>query len=192
MCQKWDFRNNTNSLLFFKHDGLFEVVDGKPAASSCLECIYPDEGDLTDEQTKYKSEHNGVSNPALDVNYNHFQILSSWLGNRANYWYETNSTKRAAKKAIFIDEFRNHFNFNHILIYYLFMEYTALCDNRVKNIHMRTDNAGEEKIRIKNTDTYYFEGNSNPNSGPWTLAANLETRTMQEPIMDENGNYQFD
>jgi hypothetical protein len=72
------------------------------------------------------------------------------------------------------------------------MEYTALCDNRVKNIHMRTDNAGEEKIRIKNTDTYYFEGNSNPNSGPWTLAANLETRTMQEPIMDENGNYQFD
>jgi hypothetical protein len=72
MCQKWDFRNNTNSLLFFKHDGLFEVVDGKPAASSCLECIYPDEGDLTDEQTKYKSEHNGVSNPALDVNYNHF------------------------------------------------------------------------------------------------------------------------
>ena len=192
MCQKWDFRNNTNSLLFFKHDGLFQIVDDKPAAASCLECIYPDEGDLADEQAKYKSANNGATNPALDVNYNHFQILSSWLGNRANYWYETDASKRAAKKQIFIDEFRNHFNFNHILIYYLFMEYTALCDNRVKNIHMRTDNAGEEKIRIKNTDTYYFEGNSNPNSGPWTLAENLETRTMQEPIMDENGNYQFD
>ena len=192
MCQKWDFRNNTNSLLFFKHDGLFEIVDGKPAASSCLECIYPDEGDLTDAQAKYKSTHNGVSNPALDVNYNHFQILASWLGNRANYWYETDAEERAAKKAIFIDEFRNHFNFNHILIYYLFMEYTALCDNRVKNIHMRTDNAGEEKIKIKNSNDYYFEGNSNPNSGPWTLTTNLETRTMQEPIMDENGNYQFD
>lgn len=192
MCQKWDFRNNTNSLLFFKHDGLFEIIDEKPAVTSCLECIYPDEGDLTDAQELYKQENGGATDPTLDVNYNHFQILSSWLGNRANYWYETDTTKREIKKQIFINEFRNHFNFNHILIYYLFMEYTALCDNRVKNIHMRTDNAGEEKIRIKNSDLYYFEGNSNPNSGPWTLAENLETRTMQEPIMDENGNYQFD
>ena len=178
MCQKWDFRNNTNSLLFFKHDGLFQEVDSKPAASSCLECIYPDEGDLAEE--------------GITPNYNHFQILSSWLGNRANYWYETNSTTRATKKQIFIDEFTNHFNLNHILIYYLFMEYTALCDNRVKNIHMRTDNAGEERIKIAGSNEYYFEGNSNPNSGPWTIASNLETRTMQEPLMDENGNYQFD
>lgn len=192
MCQKWDFRNNTNSLLFFKHDGLFETVDGKPAAASCLECIYPDEGDLADAQDLYKKENSGATNPKLNVNYNHFQILSSWLGNRANYWYETDTTIRNNKKNIFINEFRNHFNFNHILIYYLFMEYTALCDNRVKNIHMRTDNAGEERIRIKDTDNFYFEGNNNPNSGPWTIAANLETRIMQEPLMDENGNYQFD
>lgn len=191
MCQKWDFRNNTNSLLFFKHDGLFEIVDGKPAATSCLECIYPDEGDLSDAQTAYKKEHGGATNPALDVNYNHFQILSSWLGNRANYWYETNSSTREAKKQIFINEFRNHFNFNHILIYYLFMEYTALCDNRVKNIHMRTDNSGLERI-VDINGNVLLDGNLNPNSGPWTLAENLETRTMQEPIMDENGNYQFD
>lgn len=191
MCQKWDFRNNTNSLLFFKHDGLFEIVDGKPAATSCLECIYPDEGDLNDAQTAYKKEHGGATNPALDVNYNHFQILSSWLGNRANYWYETNSSTRAAKKQIFINEFRNHFNFNHILIYYLFMEYTALCDNRVKNIHMRTDNSGLERV-VDINGNVLLDGNLNPNYGPWTLAENLETRTMQEPIMDENGNYQFD
>lgn len=191
MCQKWDFRNNTNSLLFFKHDGLFETVDGKPAATSCLECIYPDEGDLADAQTAYKRENGGATNPALDVNYNHFQILSSWLGNRANYWYETDSTTREAKKQIFINEFRNHFNFNHILIYYLFMEYTALCDNRVKNIHMRTDNSGLERV-VDINGNVLLDGNSNPNSGPWTLSENLETRTMQEPIMDENGNYQFD
>ena len=191
MCQKWDFRNNTNSLLFFKHDGLFETVDGKPAAASCLECIYPDEGDLADAQDLYKKENSGATNPKLNVNYNHFQILSSWLGNRANYWYETDTTIRNNKRNIFINEFRNHFNFNHILIYYLFMEYTALCDNRVKNIHMRTDNAGEEKI-VNTSGVVLFEGNSNPNSGPWTLASNLETRVKQEPIMDENGNYQFD
>ena len=178
MCQKWDFRNNTGSLLYFKHDGLFETIDGKPAVARELECIYPDEGDLADI--------------GITPNYNHFQILSSWLGNRANYWYESDPNKKAAKKQIFIDEFTNHFNYNHILIYYLFMEYTALCDNRVKNIHMRTDNAGEERIKIKNSDAYYFEGNENPNSGPWTLAENLETRIMQEPIMDENGDYQFD
>ena len=178
MCQKWDFRNNTGSLLYFKHDGLFETIDGKPAISRELECIYPDEGDLADI---------GVT-----PNYNHFQILSSWLGNRANYWYESDTSTRATKKQIFIDEFTNHFNMNHILIYYLFMEYTALCDNRVKNIHMRTDNAGEERIKIAGSNEYYFEGNSNPNSGPWTLAENLETRIMQEPIMDENGDYQFD
>ena len=46
------------------------------------------------------------------------------------------------------------------------MEYTALCDNRVKNIHMRTDNAGEEKIRIKGTNNYYFEGNDLDCEGP--------------------------
>jgi len=72
------------------------------------------------------------------------------------------------------------------------MEYTALCDNRVKNIHMRTDNAGEERIKIVGSNDYYFEGNNNPNDGPWTITSNLETRTMQEPLMDENGNYQFD
>jgi len=48
MCQNWDFRNNTGSLLYFKHDGLFEIIDGKPAVARELECIYPDEGDLAD------------------------------------------------------------------------------------------------------------------------------------------------
>ena len=68
------------------------------------------------------------------------------------------------------------------------MEYTALCDTRVKNIHMRTDNAGLEVIKDRDGNIL-LNGNENPNSGPWTLAENLETRVMQEPIMDENGNY---
>jgi len=71
------------------------------------------------------------------------------------------------------------------------MEYTALCDNRVKNIHMRTDNAGLEVVRDKEGNIL-LDGNNNPNSGPWTLPENLETRIMREPVMDENGDYQFD
>ena len=168
--QKWEFTNNSDTLCFFQNDGLFAVIDdgdGKShlSATDAFESTYPDEGDLE------------KLSPAQIPNYNHFQILLSWVTQRANFWdasdtvsgttYEYNGetydNEKAYRRAIFLNEFTRHFNLNHVLTYYLFAEFIALCDNRAKNMFMRCDNVLNETILNINGDTI-FEGNSNPNA----------------------------
>lgn len=149
-CQKWEFLNNTEALTSFQTDRLFEEVisEGKTVlrATLGLESTYPDQGDLKDE--------------GLIPNYDHIQVLYTWVYQRANFWdasddtvenpYVYNNveyyTEREYRKAIFINEFEKHFNKNHALIYYLFMEFVALCDNRAKNMFLRSENVKMEQL----------------------------------------------
>ena len=145
--QKWEFTNNSEDLGYFKTDDLMAPMGNSIRAKNGFESCYPDEGDLTDE--------------GLQPNYNHLQILLTWVSKRANYWDETDPQLKADKKAIFKSEFTNHFNLNHVLTYYLFSQYVALCDNRVKNMFMRSDNVKEEIIR-NSSGTIILEGNNEP------------------------------
>lgn len=149
-CQKWEFLNNTEALTSFQSDRLFEEVisEGKTVlrATLGLESTYPDQGDLKDE--------------GLTPKYDHIQVLYTWVYQRANFWdastetvetpYMYNGTEyyteREYRKAIFLNEFERHFNKNHALIYYLFMEFVALCDNRAKNMFLRSENVRIEKL----------------------------------------------
>ena len=149
-CQKWEFLNNTEALTSFQSDRLFEEVisEGKTVlrATLGLESTYPDQGDLKDE--------------GLTPKYDHIQVLYTWVYQRANFWdasvdaVETPYvyhdveyyTEREYRKAIFLNEFEKHFNKNHALIYYLFMEFVALCDNRAKNMFLRSENVRIERL----------------------------------------------
>jgi hypothetical protein len=87
-------------------------------------------------------------------------VLFTWVYQRANFWdastevvetpYVYNDieyyTEREYRKAIFVNEFEKHFNKNHALIYYLFMEFVALCDNRAKNMFLRSENIRIERL----------------------------------------------
>lgn len=149
--QKWEFLNNTDALTTFETDIMFKKVindKGKEVrrATLGLESCYPDEGDLKDE--------------GLEPNYDHIQVLFTWVNQRANFWdaeskdvgisYEYDGkvykTEYDYRKAIFIREFGWHFNLDRALIYYLFMEFTALCDNRAKNMFLRSENILVEKL----------------------------------------------
>ena len=148
--QKWEFLNNTEALTSFQTDRLFEEVisEGKKVlrATQGLESTYPDQGDLEDE--------------GLEPKYDYIQTLYTWVCQRANFWDASTDTvetpylyketqyytEREYRKAIFINEFDKHFNKNHALIYYLFMEFTALCDNRAKNMFLRCENVHTEKL----------------------------------------------
>lgn len=139
-CQKWEFLNNTEALCSFQTDRLQEVIqteDGQQLrAVQGLESCYPDQGDLEDE--------------GLSPNYDHIQVLFTWVYQRANFWNASTEvletplvyngvsykTQRDYRKAIFVNELDRHFNKNHMLVYYLFTEFVALCDNRAKNMFM--------------------------------------------------------
>lgn len=162
--QKWEFTNNSSLLDFFRADGLLANNNGKLYATTAFESTYPDEGDLEDA--------------GLVPNYNHLQIILTWVYQRANYWdasdavtgttYEydgvTYDNLKAYKKAIFAKEFSQHFNLNHTLTYHLFSEFIALCDNRAKNMFLRCDDVKSEVIKMKNSDENIFSGNENPNA----------------------------
>ena len=147
--QKWEFTNNSEDLGYFKTDDLMAPMGNSIRAKNGFESCYPDEGDLKDD--------------GLEPNYNHLQILLTWVSKRANYWDETDPQLKADKKAIFKSEFTKHFNLSHVLTYYLFSQYVALCDNRVKNMFLRSDNVKEEIIR-NSTGTVILEGNNEPDA----------------------------
>ena len=154
--QKWEFKNNTETPCLFQSDNLINIVDGEEnytAATEAFESTYPDEGDLKKVGVK--------------PNYNHLQILLSWVLRRANYWDETDESARAAKKTIFKNEFTRHFNMDHMLLYYLFCEFTAMTDNRAKNMFIRCDNIRDEEIKNM-SGTTLFSGNVMPdNTSDW-------------------------
>ena len=142
--QKWEFKNNTNPLCFFHSDAFFgttETEDGKSILNvkDAFESCYPDEGDLEDE--------------GLSPNYDHLHLLYTWVCQRANFWTATDTTTRNAKKAIFRNEFTKHFNLEHALVYYLFMEWVALCDNRAKNMFLSCKDVTAENIVFTNGAT---------------------------------------
>lgn len=146
--QKWEFKNNTETPCLFQSDNLISLVNGEEdytAATEAFESTYPDEGDLEDANVR--------------PNYNHLQILLSWVLRRANYWDETDTSARAAKKAIFKNEFSRHFNMDHMLLYYLFCEFTAMTDNRAKNMFIRCDTVRDEEVQDINGVTL-FSGNT--------------------------------
>lgn len=148
--QKWEFLNNTESVCFFKTDRFQEIIssEGKQVkrVKLGLESCYPDQGDLDDE--------------GFEPNYDYLQVLFTWVCQRANFWdastevaetpYVYNdaeyATEREYRKAIFINEFERHFNLNHALVYYLFMEFTALCDNGAKNMFLRCEDVKVEQL----------------------------------------------
>ena len=148
--QKWEFLNNTEALCSFLTDRLFEsvVVEGgvQKRAVQGLESTYPDQGDLKDD--------------GLEPNYDYIQTLFTWVCQRANFWdasaekLETPltyngaqyTTERAYRKAIFLNELERHFNKNHMLVYYLFMEFVALCDNRAKNMFLQCMDVHAESL----------------------------------------------
>ena len=173
--QKWEFTNNSDDLGYFKTDTVFRTIgEGANAhiqAKDAFESTYPDEGDLSDA--------------GYEPNYNHLQILLTWLSKRANYWDETNPTTRAAKKQIFIDEFQDHINLNHALTYYLFSEYVALCDNRVKNMFFRSDNIKDETVYKISDGLPIFEGNSNPNADFFKQIDAIDTGSTQQVAVED-------
>ena len=191
VAQKWEFTNNSDDLGFFKYDSLFLPIgnDRHLRALDAFESCYPDQGDLEDAQDDYKAEHDGAEDPNLNPNYNHLQILSTWVAQRANYWNETDPDVRAAKKAIFKSEFTKHFILDHVLVYYLFSEYVALCDNRVKNMFMRSDTVRKEVIKLTDGSTL-FEGNSNPNADLFKEFTQIDTGVIDsetgEPVYAYN------
>lgn len=160
--QKWEFKDNSNPLCTFKTDRLMLKVynqDGvtyKLQARNGLESCYPDEGDLDDA--------------GIDPNYSYIQLLFTWVCQRANFWdasravgtggsYNgvTYSTARDLKKAIFKNEFTRHFNMEHALVYYLFIEFVALCDNRAKNMFLSCKNVTVENLVFRNGATNLWD-----------------------------------
>ena len=144
--QKWEFKNNTEALCSFQTDRFFEPIDGTKRVLAGLESTYPDQGDLEDE--------------GLEPKYDHLQVLYTWVYQRANFWDASTdplttpktykgvqyTTERDYRKAIFINEFDRHFNRNHALVYYLFNEFVALCDNRAKNMFIRCEDVRCERL----------------------------------------------
>lgn len=149
--QQWDFRNNSTDICMFKTDrlqapvtiqettvnpetGEEETVDRVvPAIYNALESIYPDQDDLMEDY--------GVL-----PDYDHIQVLYTWVCQRANFWDETNASRRAIKRQIFRNEFTKHFNLHRALTYYCFMDFVAMVDNHAKNIHLRSEDIKDENI----------------------------------------------
>ena len=138
-AQRWEFLNNTTDICKFKSDHLLvDDGNGNYLVKGALECSYPDQDDLKEE--------------GLLPKYDYIQYLFSWVCQRANYWtastepgtYTYNNveytTERAYRKAIFEAEFTKHFNLNHALVYYCFLQFTGLVDNRAKNMFLRCEN----------------------------------------------------
>ena len=142
--QKWEYKNNSNPICFFKSDAFYSTIEDDDGNSilnvkNALESCYPDEGDL--------------EVAGLEPNYDYIHVLYTWVCQRANFWAATDPTTRAAKKAIFKNEFEKHFNLEHTLVYYLFMEWIALCDNRAKNLFLSCKDVTAENIVFTNGAT---------------------------------------
>jgi len=149
--QKWEFLNNTEALCSFQTDRFYEMVKTEEGSqvkrvTLGLESMYPDQGDLEDE--------------GLEPNYDYLQLLFTWVYQRANFWDASTDTLDVPytyqgveyyseydyRKAIFVREFERHFNLNHTLVYYLFMEFIALCDNRAKNLFIKCEDVHAEQL----------------------------------------------
>ena len=131
--QKWEFLNNTEDICNFKTDRLQAIKpNGEKAVLAALESCYPDQGDLDEAE--------------LTPNYDYIQVLFTWVCQRANYWDESNPTLKAIKKQRFINEFSRHFNVNHALTYYCFVYFTALVDNRAKNMFLKCEDVTAENL----------------------------------------------
>ena len=145
--QKWEYKNSTDDICLFKSDKLFEPVGGSYHVYGNLESTYPDEGDLKEE--------------GLTPNYYPIQTLYTWVCQRANFLDASEApletpvtyqgveytTEKDFRKAVFKHEFTKHFNLHHALVYYLFMEFTALCDNRAKNLFLRSEDIKSESLK---------------------------------------------
>lgn len=172
--QKFEFLNNTSDICHFKVDNFQHYTEGKgqPDVYDAFESTYPDQGDLEDE--------------GLTPNWNHLQVVCTWLVQRANFWdadgvtriskvYNGNTytTERDYRKAIFINEFSKHFNKDRALIYYLFLQFTALADNRVKNMFFTCFDVTQEQLKdlsgdnISIEDCIDAEGNVNADLIDW-------------------------
>ena len=200
--QKWEFTNNTSPLDVFKSDNLMGINEkdsnNKIYAKGAFECSYPDEGDLKDD--------------GLEPNYNHLQLLLTWVNKRACYLdysvydedaQETTNytvsdaadsggiyngveynTERELKKAIFKNEFEDHFNLNHVLTYYLFSEYVALCDNRAKNMFLRSEDIRSEVV-YNASGQKILDGNSYPDDGTlWNAYVNPSTGVTTPSVIN--------
>ena len=131
--QKWEFLNNTEDICNFKTDRLQAIKpNGEKAVLAALESCYPDQGDLDEAK--------------LTPNYDYIQVLFTWVCQRANYWDESDTTLKAIKKQRFINEFSKHFNVNHALTYYCFVYFTALVDNRAKNMFLKCEDVTAENL----------------------------------------------
>lgn len=148
--QKWEFLDNSEDICNFKTDKLLELrTEGEKqtyAVLSALESSYPDQGDLEEA--------------GLLPNYDNIQILFTWVCQRANFWTASKDTLASPieyngvsynteydyKFAVFTNEFTKHFNENHALTYYLFVEYVALVDNRAKNMFLSCYDTTTENI----------------------------------------------
>ena len=157
--QKWEFKDNSNPLCVFKTDRLMQKIYGENGttytlqARNGLESCYPDEGDLDDA--------------GIQPKYDYIQVLFTWLYQRANfidassdpanfsYIYQDDNgdthienyeSEREYRKAIFRQEFTKHFNLEHALVYYLFIEWVALCDNRAKNMFLSCKDVRAEQL----------------------------------------------
>lgn len=200
--QKWEFTNNSEGLCLFKTDHLYEMITtGEGAnqktemrAKGGFESTYPDEGDLEEE--------------GLTPNYTHLQILLTWVYQRANFWdasttvetTEVNgqtvgaylyngiryNTEQAYRKAIFLNEFNRHFVLNHVLTYYLFSEFIALCDNRAKNMFLRCDNVRSEQIKLASDNTQLIlDGNEFGDDGTlWNQLVTPNTGVVDASMID--------
>ena len=192
--QKWEFTNNSEGLCLFKSDHLYEMVTTGEGANQVtemrakggFESTYPDEGDLEDE--------------GLEPNYTHLQILLTWVYQRANFWDasttdngttysyngETYHTEYAYRKAIFLNEFSRHFVLNHVLTYYIFSEFIALCDNRAKNMFLRSDDVRSEVIKLASDNTQIIiDGNEYGDDGTlWHTIVNHTTGVVNANAID--------
>jgi hypothetical protein len=74
---------------------------------------------------------------------------------------------------------------NHVLTYYLFSEYIALCDNRVKNMFLRSDNVTAETVLKLSDGQPIFEGNSNPNADFFKAIDTIDTGTTQTVTVED-------
>ena len=193
--QKWEFTNNSEGLCLFKSDHLYEMITtGEGAnqktemrAKGGFESTYPDEGDLEDE--------------GLEPNYTHLQILLTWVYQRANFWDassevvsgvtytyngQTYNNEQAYRKAIFLNEFNRHFVLNHVLTYYLFSEFIALCDNRAKNMFLRCDDVRSEQIKLASDNTQLIlDGNEFGDDGTlWNQLVTPNTGVVDASMID--------
>lgn len=171
-AQKVEFTNNTADLCHFKTDNLRHITDGEEDVYTAFESTYPDQGDLEDE--------------GLVPNWDYWQVAMTFLAQRANFWDadgttvinktyngQTYTTERAYRKAIFQNEYARHFDLDRSLIYYLFIEFTALVDNRAKNMFMTCFDTTVEQLvdingnNISINDCIDSNGNVNADRIDW-------------------------